>query len=507
MITKKKRKYVLIIVLLLAWGAGVLGFVRFEKYMEVKGQRIVMASVNPVMGVAREVPIPILLYHGIVKEDDGVNVTITNFKEQMIALRERGYTALDTKDLFGYYKQGAKLPEKPILITFDDGRKDSYLNGDAILKELGFKAVMFIVTDKQDSEDSFFLGWDELREMHASGTWDIEAHANKGHDAIQVDADGNVGNYGSNKMWIAEQNRLETDEEYKNRLSEDLRTVKNDLEMNIPGLHVISFAFPLGDYGQRTINMEKETAIKTYTEAVKSIYPLSFELNFRGSDFNNFDDSDSNLLRRYEVPSDISADALVQMLVESRVSKLPYAVSQFTSEELSNWFCNWGKVFVDNTCVTLASEESESGAEMVLYGGHYWKSYTLQTEISLESGNAYIIGRYVDDDNFAFCGISNNGIVFGEQVAGTNYELAYVNPHRSQNDYRIELQFVDNTVIGKLDDQPLFGPIPINPCLKRGGIGFQVWNSENGAARVSVYKVAISNQQTDKEGFFADPRP
>src|SRR4030042_7056102 len=314
MITKKKGKYILILVLVLAWAGGLLGFVQLEKYVVLNANRTTASFVNPIAGVTRQVSIPVLLYHGVGEKEDGVNITIPAFREQMVTLKENGYTTINTQDLLSFYKADARLPQKPVIITFDDGRRDSFKNSDAVLKELGFKAVMFVVTDRQDTENDFFLSWDELRQMHRSGRWDIEAHSYNGHDLIQIDGEENMGNVYSNKMWLSEQSRLESDDEYRQRISEDLQAVKSDLENNIEGIKVVSFSYPFGDYGQKGVNIPKLAAVKTYTDAVKGIYPLSFELNFTGSDFNNFDDSDNSLLRRFEVPYDLPADDLITSL-------------------------------------------------------------------------------------------------------------------------------------------------------------------------------------------------
>jgi peptidoglycan/xylan/chitin deacetylase (PgdA/CDA1 family) len=495
-ITKRKRKWVLILVLVLLWGSGLFGFFHVENVIAVRASKVQYAAINPVIGVARDVTIPVLLYHGIVKQDDGENVTIANFKKQMQSLKDNGYTTLDSNDLYAYYRQGARLPDRSIVITFDDGRKDSYENGDPILGEFGFKAVMFVVTDKQDENDSFFLSWDELRQMHDSGRWDIEAHANNGHDTIQIDAAGNMGNYYSNEMWLPAQNRVETLDEYKARVYQDLQAAKSELEENIPGSQVLSMAFPLGDYGQKSINIDRNTAIKSFMDIVKTFFALSFELNFSGSDFNNFQDSDYSLLRRFEVPSDLSADDLIALLKDSRAAALPYAVSGFTDDELANWFCNWGKVYVEGNNVKLSSDENESGGEVILYGGHYWKNYSLDTSLSIQAGSAYMIGRYVDDNNFVFCQISGKDLILGEKIHGQNRTLLTQTISQKDN-YPMRFDFMDNNVALKLDGQVLASATAIDPSLSQGGVGFQAWNPEGGPAMITVERVMVSQPSND----------
>ena len=79
---------------------------------------------------------PVLLYHGIVKQADGTNVTWQNFIDQMEALKRAGYQTINTEQLLGFLKGEDIHIEKPIMITFDDARKDSYYYSDFVLKEL-----------------------------------------------------------------------------------------------------------------------------------------------------------------------------------------------------------------------------------------------------------------------------------------------------------------------------------------------------------------------------------
>jgi hypothetical protein len=358
---------------------------------------------------------------------------------------------------------------------------------------------MFTVAEKPDIQDPFFLSWDQLREMHASGRWDIEAHAYDGHDTIPVDAAGNQGNYYSNKMWLASQNRLETEDEYKNRVQGDLAHVKADLENNLPGARVDAMAFPLGDYGQMSVNIDKKTAENDFLTAVKSLYALSFELNFTGSDFNNFSDSDPNLLRRFEVPSDLSAADLIKKLKDARPARLPYAVAGFGDAQLANWFCNWGTTSIEGDAMRLAGNEKESGGETILYGGHYWTDYSLSTLVEIQAGNAYVIGRYADDDNFVFCQISKTGIVLGQKINGAEKPLDSISV-RERDEYPIELDFNGNKMTVKLEGKALAPAVHIDPSLGKGGVGFQAWNPEGGKASISVRKVIVtSNSQESRE--------
>ena len=77
------------------------------------------------------------------------------------------------------------LPPRPLLLTFDDARADSWTGGDGILKKLDFTAVMFVDVGRVDAGDREYLTWNELESVQESGRWQLQLHSGKGHKQIQ----------------------------------------------------------------------------------------------------------------------------------------------------------------------------------------------------------------------------------------------------------------------------------------------------------------------------------
>lgn len=113
--------------------------------------------------------IPVLNYHLI--EDNVRNpLALSNqdFEKQMAYLQEKGYSSITPDQLVAHLKAGAPLPDKPILITFDDGYRDNYVNAYPIMKKYGFTGTVFLITDVV-GHDNWYLDWDQVREMHKGG--------------------------------------------------------------------------------------------------------------------------------------------------------------------------------------------------------------------------------------------------------------------------------------------------------------------------------------------------
>jgi len=89
--------------------------------------------------------IPIITYHKISDRKEVGLTTISKkiFENQMTYLKTNGYTSVCFKDL----APGYRLPDKPIIITFDDGYENIFHNAAPILKKYRFKSVIFVVTD------------------------------------------------------------------------------------------------------------------------------------------------------------------------------------------------------------------------------------------------------------------------------------------------------------------------------------------------------------------------
>ena len=116
-------------------------------------------------------PFPVLLYHGIGPESDfsdeadaAYGIDVDDFAKQMTMIAHAGYQTIDLRT-FRRFVQGeaVELPPRPLLLTFDDARANSWTGGDGILEKLGFKAVMFVDVGRVEDGNPEYLTWDELQ--------------------------------------------------------------------------------------------------------------------------------------------------------------------------------------------------------------------------------------------------------------------------------------------------------------------------------------------------------
>ncbi|MZQ82494.1 polysaccharide deacetylase family protein [Paenibacillus sp. 5J-6] len=93
----------------------------------------------------------------------------------MAYLHDHGYTPLSLETFFRLLEGNTseKAPEKPVLLTFDDGYLDNYEKAMPILAKYGFPATLFVSPGM--TEQDGYLNWEQIKKMQARG-WDIQPH-------------------------------------------------------------------------------------------------------------------------------------------------------------------------------------------------------------------------------------------------------------------------------------------------------------------------------------------
>ncbi len=134
-------------------------------------------------GVARSAEAPILMYHYISTSPSaqdriryGLSVPPEMFEAQLKLLQDNGFKTITLRQLYEHLAGGAPLPEKPIILTFDDGYTDNYSNAFPILQKYGMVGTFFVLTGPADDGHPSYLTWDMIQEMSDAGM-DIQLHS------------------------------------------------------------------------------------------------------------------------------------------------------------------------------------------------------------------------------------------------------------------------------------------------------------------------------------------
>ena len=224
--------------------------------------------------------VPVLLYHNVTVQAPRadqqalLHISKDNFAAQMGGLKEAGYHAITLDDYYDYVKNGKSLPDKPFIITFDDGYLSNYQYAYPIIRELGMKATIFVITARMGDYDVEYphFSWEQAKEMADSGVIAIGSHTHR-HKEVPTLAHG--------------------DRVYELRISKYLLDTKI-------GQKNVHLAFPYGSSNDEVIRLAVSSGYKTIC--------LVGDEGANGRDGNVYG------LKRLTVTGDMTAVNLIDMM-------------------------------------------------------------------------------------------------------------------------------------------------------------------------------------------------
>lgn len=207
-----------------------------------------------------EVYVPILLFHHL--DADAYNsmvVTPDYFDTVLTAVKQAGYSTVTVKELIDFVDMGAALPEKPVLITFDDGYLSNLELAAPILKRHDMTGVVFVIgvsVGKETYKDTGVaitphFSWADAGA--AADVFEIQSHTYDMHNTAELDTEN-----------FREGVLPRTDESaaaYKKAFRKDFKRSKKELESGM-GTKVTAFAYPYGLHNETTEQILKDAGVR-----------------------------------------------------------------------------------------------------------------------------------------------------------------------------------------------------------------------------------------------------
>ena len=210
--------------------------------------------------LSSEEELTVLIYHHLapedasdwIFEDNEAVITEEQFSEQMEALYELDYETLSSDDVRDFVLGEKDIPERSVVITFDDGYESNYQFAYPLLKEYEHQAIFFpIISRMEENESSFdpevltYMSWSQLKEMKRADVAEVQHHTYDSHDYAEVNDSGDERPEFAGPIWLEDEERMETEEEFRQRVYDDIKKGQKLLESKT-GKPASVLAYPFG---------------------------------------------------------------------------------------------------------------------------------------------------------------------------------------------------------------------------------------------------------------------
>lgn len=208
------------------------------------------------------IKVPVVMYHSVDYSADEYTITPQTFEKHLQTIKENGFTPISLQELVNYVDKDCNLPEKPMVITFDDGYTDNYTLAYPLLKKYNFKATIFAIGSSvgkstyKSTQNPITPHFDYsmAKEMTLSGLVSVQSHTYDMHQSSKHEYTD-----------IVRENVMPHEGErfidYIRALRQDINKSKNTLEGNI-GAPVIALAYPNGRHNAFSEAVAKSLGIR-----------------------------------------------------------------------------------------------------------------------------------------------------------------------------------------------------------------------------------------------------
>jgi poly-beta-1,6-N-acetyl-D-glucosamine N-deacetylase len=221
----------------------------------------------------------VFCYHDVRDQVDGdldqesTAISTSNLARHFAWINAHGYHPISVNDLLEAKAGKKALPNKPVLLTFDDGYKSFYTRAYPLLKLYSFPAVSALVGswlevkrggmvqygDEQLPRESF-LTPQQIREMADSGLVEFASHTYDLHRGILANPQGNKMPAAVTFQYDVANKDYETTERYRERIKRDF--IKNNSYIQqLTGKTPRAMVWPYGAYNEIAADVARETGI------------------------------------------------------------------------------------------------------------------------------------------------------------------------------------------------------------------------------------------------------
>lgn len=218
------------------------------------------------------ISLPIIMYHSVVDNPDRIGkyvITPQKLEEDIRYLKDCGYSSISANQLIKYVYNNEPLPEKPIMITFDDGMYNNMKYALPILEKYGFSAIFSVVgsyTDEYTKSNIInpnysYLRWSDIIKLSDSDYIEFGNHSYGFHSI-------------SKKRFGTQKNKGEKSLDYINAFYQDTEKLQSEFFSNCNYKPII-YTYPFGSYSKESAKVLKKMGFMLTLSCVEGINEIS----------------------------------------------------------------------------------------------------------------------------------------------------------------------------------------------------------------------------------------
>jgi hypothetical protein len=424
------------------WWLGLVGLVVAAFVSE---KLYVYANRDRALHPGREREAFVALSFGKIAEGGDDVIRASTFAAGLKALRDDGYTSVSLRDVDRLLREGEALPDKPLVLLFEEVQRSSTEIADATLRALGFRGVAFADVSQLEAGNVDLVSRHRLAQLAASGRWEVGI-AGCGGPMEKESAEASVS---------------------AAKLAHD-RTLLQSWTGELPV--AIDCHSPLG------------AGKKAGDDWRRDLESASLRLAFvPGNPRAVYRDDPPFELRRVRVGKDWGPRELVAHVAASEPRRAPF-VDDFSAEEPSAaWLVDRGELAQQGSKLQIAARPGESGSLVLLGGTERWRDAYVGVEIAeVERGQFWISLRARTGASSLRFGLVDGDAVLQANDGAETHQLA--RRRVGHREVKLGLRLIGDRAVVTLDDEPFMDrPAELPAGLDYGPLALAVWDPDGGA--------------------------
>lgn len=443
-----------------------------------------------------------LSYPGVSRDGSDSLFAKKQLQQQLQALTDQGFVTISQQDVLDFYKKKKPLPEKALFLAFEDGRTDTSVFVNPLLKKYNYKATLLSFANKLNEKDKRFLQPSHLKQMQKSGFWELGSNGNRltyinifnkagtflnirnDEEVLSKDEIDSYNHFSMDfirdQYLIPSENRVEMERRITKDYEEMRQTYQKQLG-STPGVYMIMHA-----------NGLYNTANNLVTEVNDKEIRKTFDMHFNqeGDAYNTKDNELYNLTRVQPVPS-WSTNHLLMKIQKDTNQKVEFVKGN--EKQARQWKEIEGAAEFNENTITLTSKARKQGKLILTESNDKDIQFTGKVGGDVEGQQSIFLRRSDNGDGYVKIAFENDQIIIEEKVEGHLNELLdtqsieiinhaqatdsdestsrnenEVQQEKLPNEKYIEMKLQDNKLSIWINDKKVINKLAINPDIQAG---------------------------------------